>query len=265
MKFNKILIPFSTFLLLAFSVFLVGCEDDVASDNVISDSYVGFSFNQQVALLVGETETVQAKVYASSSTGSDRTIALDIDDLSTAVAAQYSAPSSVTIPAGQKEGTIDITVYNDGNLGFGGKTIIFNMVPQEGVDMPTTYSGNASDGSLVVMQRQLVVTAKDLCLGNQLKLEIELDDYPEELYWWIEDAAGNEVANPGPYATYGNPYSGMSGDVVEELCLPDGSYTFYIYDDWGDGGGPLTLTGPGGVIYTSDGAYGTYDSVDFTL
>mgnify|MGYP002711988579 CR=1 FL=1 len=265
MKLNKIFIPFSTFLLLAFSVFLVGCEDNITTDNYLSDNYVGFSFDKQVALSEGDTETVQAVVYASKATNADRTINLYVDESSTAVPAQYAVPASVTIPAGSKEGTIDISVYNDGALGFGGKTIVLGMEPQDGIDMPTTYSGNVSDGTLEIMQRQLVVTAKDLCLGNQLKLEIELDSYPEELYWWIEDASGTEVANPGPYSTYNNPYTGMSGNVVEELCLPDGTYTFYIYDDYGDGAGPLTLTGPDGEIYSTDGSYGSYDLVEFTL
>ena len=42
--------------------------------------------------------------------------------------------------------------------------------------------------------------------------------------------------------------------------------TFYITDDYGDGAGPITLTGPNGVIYySSAGDYGSGDSVEFTL
>ena len=57
----------------------------------------------------------------------------------------------------------------------------------------------------------------------------------------------------------------MSGDILQELCLPAGDYIFNIYDDYGDGGGPISVTSGGTVIYSSAGGYGQSDSAAFTL
>ena len=113
----------------------------------------------------------------------------------------------------------------------------------------------------------LTVTAKDFCPDIQLSIEIELDNYPEEFYWYITDASGSVVASPGPYAQYDNPYSDYpSGyEILVELCLPAGSYTFYSYDDYGDGGGPIKVTSGGVTIYETDGTYAGGENTDFTL
>ena len=74
-----------------------------------------------------------------------------------------------------------------------------------------------------------------------------------------------QLATPGTYSSYSNPYTGLTGSITEQICLPEGIYTFYIYYDYGDGAGPITLTGPNGFIYSSAGDYGGVDSVEFTL
>ena len=58
----------------------------------------------------------------------------------------------------------------------------------------------------------------------------------------------------------------MTGSVAATLCMPDGSYTFYVYDDFGDGAGELTLSAADGttLFYTS-GGYGGGTSGSFNL
>ena len=266
MKFKTNLIPFSAFLLLAFSIFLVGCEDDVNDENFLSSSFVSFSFDQDVAMLEGETEILEVPVFASESSDVDRTIGIYVDESSTASAAQYSVPSSVTIPAGSIQGSMEVVVTNSPNLGFSGATIVLGMTVEAGVDQPTTFAGSAEAGTLEVSTNLLTITAKTLCEDNQLALSIELDSWPEEVYWWILDSSGAVVASPGPYAQYANPYSGLSGVIEVELCIPNGTYTFEIYDDYGDGAGAVSLTS-GGVTLYSAAAYSYFasDSVTFTL
>ena len=53
MKYTKIFKPFSAFLLLTLSFFLVGCEDQVSDDDLTNDDFVSFSFDQNVGLSEG--------------------------------------------------------------------------------------------------------------------------------------------------------------------------------------------------------------------
>tara|TARA_B110000238_G_scaffold150980_1_gene162873 strand:+ start:11689 stop:12498 length:810 start_codon:yes stop_codon:yes gene_type:complete len=269
MKNNKILNPFYAFLILAISVFMVGCEGDINDENYLSEKLVSFSFDPIIILAEGDTGMIEGEVYASTASTEDRTFTIYVDEAtSTATMDQILAmPYSVTIPAGSLSASMEFNWYNDGNLGFGGKTIVVGMQAVAGVDQPTSFDGNFSDGSLVVSEGMLTVTAKDFCPDIQLSIEIELDNYPEEFYWYITDASGNVVASPGPYAQYDNPYSDYpSGyEILVELCLPAGSYTFYSYDDYGDGGGPIKVTSGGVTIYETDGTYASGENTDFTL
>lgn len=263
MKFIKNTIQFSTFLLLAISISLVSCEDDVNDFNYVSSSFISFSFDQTAAIDEGATEVVEVPVFASEPSNVDRTIGLYVDASSTMAEAQYNVPSSVTIPAGSLQGNVEVVITNSPNLGFGGATIVLGMTAQAGVDQSSSYSGSSEAGTLNVSTSLLTITAKTLCLENELSISIELDTYPEETYWYLKDGSGNIIADPGPYALYANPYSGMSGIVELGFCLESGDYTFEIYDDWGDGGGPITITGPGGVVlWTTDGVYGNFTSGD---
>jgi hypothetical protein len=261
----KNLIPFSTFLLLAFSVFLVGCEDDVNDDSFISSSFVSFSYDQTVALLEGETEIVDVPVFASSASSVDRTMNVYVDESSTLSADNYSAPSTVTIPAGSTQGNMEVVVTNSPNIGFGGADLVLGLTAEAGVDQPTAFSGSAEAGTLSVTNNMLTITAKTLCEDNQVVVDITFDSWPEELYWWILDETGATVASAGTYAPYANPYTGFSGSVSIELCIPSGTYTFEIYDDYGDGGGPVSVTSGGATLFSSGGGYGGYGSATFTL
>ena len=261
----KNLIPFSTFLLLAFSVFLVGCEDDVNDESYISSSFVSFSYDQTVAMLEGETEIVDVPVFASSTSTVDRTMSVYVDASSTLSSDNYSAPNTVTIPAGSTQGNMEVVVTNSPNIGFGGATLVLGMTAEAGVDQPTTFSGSAEAGTLNVTTNKMTITAKTLCEDNQVIMEFTLDSWPEEVYWWLLDESGAVVASPGAYATYNNPYAGLSGTIVEEICIPSGTYTFEIYDDYGDGGGPVSVVSGGVTLFSSDGGYGSYASATFTL
>ena len=96
-------------------------------------------------------------------------------------------------------------------------------------------------------------------------VDITFDSWPEEVYWWILDSTGAPVVSAGAYSPYNNPYAGLSGSVSLEFCIPDGEYTFEIYDDYGDGGGPVSVTSGGVTLFSSGGGYGGYASATFTL
>ena len=265
MKIKNYLIPFSTFLLLAFSVILVSCEDDVNDENFLSSSFVSFSYDQTVAMVEGDTEVVEVPVFASSASDTDRTMSVYVDESSTLSTDNYSAPSSVTIPAGSTQGMMEVVVTNSPNIGFGGATIVLGMTAMAGVDQPTTFSGSAEAGTLEVTNNMMTITAKTLCEDNQVIMSFTMDPWPEEVYWWLLDENGDVVASPGAYAQYANPYAGLTGEIIEEICIPSGTYTFEIYDDYGDGGGAVSVTSGGVTLWSSDGGYGSYASATFTL
>ena len=215
MKNIKIFKPFSAILLLTLSLFLVSCEDDMSGDNLTNDDFISFSFDEAVGLSEGASETMSVTVYAGSASNSDRTVGLYVDDSSTADAMSYSVASSVTIPAGSMTGTFDVTLTNNPDFGAAGVTVVVGMTTDAGVDQPTAFTGTTAGGDLNVTQDMFVITATTVCLDNVVTIDITLDSWPEEVYWWIADLDGNIVADPGPYAQYANPYAGLSGNIVE--------------------------------------------------
>jgi Pregnancy-associated plasma protein-A/Secretion system C-terminal sorting domain len=68
------------------------------------------------------------------------------------------------------------------------------------------------------------------CNDNQVNVSITFDNYPEETAWTLTNS-NNQTVSSGSYSA-ANP-DGSS--VSEDLCLPDGCYTFTITDSYGDG------------------------------
>ncbi len=101
------------------------------------------------------------------------------------------------------------------------------------------------------------------CNDIEATLTIVADNYPGETTWAITDDAGATVASGGPYSTAGATYT-------EDLCLPDGCYTFTINDSYGDGiccsygNGSYSLTS-GGSTLASGGAFTSSESTSFDL
>ena len=76
--------------------------------------------------------------------------------------------------------------------------------------------------------------------SSEITFEIVGGSFASERSYYVEDATGATVA------------SGANGPDV--VCLPNGSYTVFGADSWGDGwnGGIFTVTGPGGIIAEID-------------
>ena len=172
--------------------------------------------------------------------------------------ASYTGMTSIQVPFCLEDGDYALTFFDTNNNGF----------PLGSYSLDDIYGNNYACGVGMFTDPDLTLFTSGLDSGNiNLSIEIELDNYPEEFYWYITDASGNVVASPGPYAQFANPYSNYpSGyQILVELCLPAGSYTFYSYDDYGDGGGPIIVTSGGVTIYETDGTYAGGENTDFTL
>ena len=266
MKNNKILNPFYAFLILAISVFMVGCEGDINDENYLSDSFVGFSADQNIDVIVGETIDVEVKIFASKSSDSDRTYTIYADDSSTADPTQYTVPNSITISAGSMEASMNVTVTG-GTFGSEGASILIGMQTEQGLDMPTS----SIDGNAV--EKKHIINAKDLCLDNLVSLEIIFDDYPEENGWQLYEGANASGAVIAQGGLTGNSISGYGGETsfLTNFCLASGDYTFVMYDAYNDGmcctygDGSYTLSKDDGTVLVSGGSFAANDISNFTL
>lgn len=97
-------------------------------------------------------------------------------------------------------------------------------------------------------------------------VKVVLDYYGSETSWEVVNQNYNIVANGGPYQ------DNQAGAVkTKNLCLPEGCYTLYIDDEYGDGiccdygDGYLEILSGGQVIGESDGYFGYYDVIDFCV
>ncbi len=272
MKFNKLIMSFSTLVILSFGL-LLSCEDDSAGDNLLSGDYVSIeTAPKRIGLESGASGVVEVKVFASKASSSARTLQLEV--AGTATSDQFSAPSSVTIPAGATEASFDVNV-TESNLGFGGKTIIFSLVPQEGINIAMTHSGSQAEGTFATaVANRLTITAREVCPEglNPLSILIVTDQYGAETDWELYDASFNVIATGGPYANQGANAAYPQPVVIQ--CLSDGNYTFVIYDAYGDGmnsgygAGYYRLTKTIDDIDTviaQNGVFGQFDIVEFSM
>ena len=104
-----------------------------------------------------------------------------------------------------------------------------------------------------------------VCDGVDVTVSITFDNYPEETSWQITDG-GSVVASGGTYA------SSPDGSTLEvSQCLPDGCYTFTIFDSYGDGiccsygSGSYVVTDEFGNILASGASFGSSDGGNFCV
>lgn len=111
-------------------------------------------------------------------------------------------------------------------------------------------------------------------------LEFQLDEYAYELYWQINNSAGDSIAAGGNVlvpqsggggnqtATASDPGAyAAAGPVTEEIVFPANTFDCYelvIYDDYADGGlTDLKLKDSDGNVFMENDLQGPYSEVDF--
>ena len=170
----------------------------------------------------------------------------------------YEGLTSVNIPMCLESGDFVLTFYDANGNGMGDSPIgNYTLVDTDG--------NNYACGGIFTYSEITYFTTGTNYQFNNVEVNITLDSYPEELYWRIIDEDGNVVASPGAYSQYNNPYAGLSGEIYHSFCLDSGTYTFEIYDDYGDGAGQVTVLSGGVILFSSVGDYGGNASATFTL
>ena len=230
-------------ILIAISLFAFNsCNDDDAE----YINYVAFEssdFNFGVELDGSSSNDI--KIYSTQVLNSARTIDINVASESTADPASYDVPSSITIPGNSNVGTATITV-SDINISENGETLVLEFVQTDEL-----FTGE-----------KMTLNIKQVCPLNEVILDITFDAYPEETSWELFDSNNDVIASGGE----GGAYAGESS-FVKAFCLANGTYTFTIYDAWGDGinaPGNYKLIYNGSVIATG-ADFGLEDSTTFDV
>ncbi|WP_456421528.1 hypothetical protein [Lutibacter sp.] len=232
-----------TFLLLiSISLFVFNsCDEEINETkdiNYISFESATFDFGVEL----DGTTALDIKVYSTKITNSDRTFNVNVLlDESSADPASYSVPASVIIPANSNVGLLNISI-SDINIGENGKNLVLEFATEEGL-----FTGE-----------KININIKQVCPLNEVFLDITFDSWPEETGWELLDSSGGVVAS----AQIGD-YAGSSS-FSTSFCLANGTYTFIIYDAYGDGTDTYKLSYNGSVIVTG-GAFGSSESTTFTV
>jgi hypothetical protein len=230
-------------VLMTLSLFVFNsCGDDV--DSTEDFNYVSFeSAAYTFGVDLNGTNTRDVKVYTSQVSGSARTLNVKVDLVkSTADPLSYIVPASVTIPANSNVGMLSIQIA-DLNIGEAGKKLVLAFEPKEGL----------------LYGAPITVNIKQVCPLNEVILTINFDSYPDETSWELKNSSNVVVSSGGPYAA-------GSKQLVKAFCLANGSYTFTIFDLYGDGIAPGTyqLVYNGAAI-KAGGAFGVSESTSFTV
>ena len=236
-------------LLFLFTMSLFGfysCENDI--DGTKDINYISFeSAAYDFGVELDGTSAMDIKVFATQVSGSDRSFNINVlTESSTADPASYIVPASVVIPANSNVGLLSVSI-SDINIGENGKTLKLAFEAKEGL----------------LRGSDITLNIRQVCPFNEVDLKINFDGYASECTWELHDSTNTLVASGGPWA---------DGDssVSSKLCLVNGTYTFTIYDAYGDGlsypsDGDVTLTNNGNVLVFIGGNFGSSESASFTV
>ncbi|WP_179339677.1 hypothetical protein [Winogradskyella ludwigii] len=238
-----------------FFVFLMvaSCED---TERVTFDGSTAVGFSESIIELSVPVGGVTSTVGLVSTTISSevRTFDVTVED-STVESSEYVI-GSATIPANSYEGTLDVTLNYDGLEDFVLNSLTLSIDVPGSAFPPVTFS----------FLKEYDITT---FVCGDLKLNIVADNYTSETTWEVADSSGSIVASGGPYDD-----SIAGTELISNISLAAGDYTFTIYDSYGDGLFDGTNTGTYNlycaaqtvVSYASgSGNFGASESTDFTI
>lgn len=205
----------------------MGCDQEDANVNNIYDGSivgVGFTASSSSVVIPPEGITVTVPVQSTTTSAAARTYGVAVDEMSTGNSADYTI-GGVTIPAGEYNGELAVTFGNFDNIP---EAVSFDLILN--LDLP--------DGVSVVGDAATTFTYLREIICNDMTFTIVEDAYADERDWNITDESGAIVVQCSDYADC--PGGAASGSIpaatyTYNFNLPDGCYTFTIFDSFGDG------------------------------
>ena len=224
---NFIKIFFITFL-------LVSCGDfePVVYDAENGQTGLGFTATTTNVVVPQEGVTVLVSAQSTKTSTSDRSFNVTVDESSTGASTDYTI-GSLTIPAGEYNGTLSVTFDNFEGL----EDLVTNSLV-----LNIEVTGDVA----VVGSAKTTINYVKAVVCNDLVLTINEDGYADERNWQITDSEGAIVVQCSDYADCPNGAPSGSIDPAQyeyEFNLVDGCYTFTIFDSFGDGLSDGVITG----------------------
>lgn len=248
MKINKLYIAF----LILITATMVACEeytDTVEPSPTVSADNPGVRFyseNLSEFELEPDELSFSLTVIRDKGTGAIEVPLAVVAD----TAGIFDVPSSISFPASVD--TVSITIAANENAT---KDLSY------GLEIEIDDEQYTNPYKSEYPSFKTVVYLKPPCAFNEVTLILAFDDYASESTWELLDVSDEVIASGGPWA---------DGDASASatFCLEDGTYTFTMYDSYGDGiaaPGGATMTLNGEDLFTITGDFGTSKSETFTL
>lgn len=241
----------------------VGCDQEDANINKIYDGSqvgVGFTATATSVVIPEEGITVTVPVQSTTTSTEARTYNVSVDEASSGSSADYSI-GTLTIPAGEFDGSLDVTFGNFDNLQ---DAVSYELILN--LDLPAGVSVVGAGSTTFNYLKKLIC--------NDLNLTIVEDAYADERDWRITDSTGAIVIQCSDYDDC--PGGAASGSIPAatysyDFNLPDGCYTFTITDSFGDGIFDGNITGSYELTCSiithaiGEGNFGSEASTDFCV
>lgn len=238
-------------LIIAVLFAFVSCEEEnIVFDNENGQTGVSFAETEFNVSVPTEGLDIEVPVNVTTVADADRTFDVSVNEESVGGSSNY-ALGSVTIPAGEYSGVLNVSLNFDPLVDGEVYTLIVNLTAPAG--------GVAFDDTLEIEYFKEIVC-------NDILVTVVTDTYGGETTWEITDADGTVVASDGPFVnvTGGDTYT-------QEVFLEDGCYTFTIFDSYGDGQVDGTVTGSYTItcsilnVLEGGGAFGSSEAKEFCI
>jgi hypothetical protein len=124
----------------------------------------------------------------------------------------------------------------------------------------------AKQGNLISSRRTKAKHYIHYSCGYNVEVEINFDNAPQETSWEIRDEFNSIVASGGPYAN-----AQQNSTISENICLPEGCYSFWMYDTGSNGlccsngSGFYRLQYLTGQVITSGSSFNAFTNYNFCL
>ncbi|MDT0559097.1 hypothetical protein RM697_10580 [Ichthyenterobacterium sp. W332] len=155
-------------------------------------------------------------------------------------------PSTITIAAGETSGSADFMAIDNDDID-GDVDVTIALASSSSVPV-----GIGGEGTPEGAASKVITIVDDNVPCNDIFVSITTDRWGGETSWQITDGTGAVVASDGPYVNL--PANGDSATYDNTVNLPDGCYTFTIFDSYGDGQdyGTYSVT-CGALVHASGG------------